>query len=189
MLSHRGGVPLLEGEQPPEALIDIEHMLRAICASEPSCTEGRITQYHAVTSGFIIAELVRVTTGRSIREYLAECISTPMGMRYFNYGLTEADLDHAAVNYVTGMPPGRLIDGMMNKILGSVPDEITPLTNDERFRRAVVPSANVYATAEEACRFYQMMIDNGSWQGNQILDPMTVFHVNQESGKAGIDRA
>jgi CubicO group peptidase (beta-lactamase class C family) len=188
LLSHRAGVPLLQGEHPPEALIDTERMLNTVCATEPTCAEGRITQYHALTSGFIIGELVRVTTGQSIRGFVDDTFCRPMGMRYFNYGLAEEDLDRAAVNYVTGLAPGRAIDRVLGRILGSVPDVATVLTNDERFKRAVIPSANLYATAEEACRFFQMMVDNGAWQGRQILDPMTVFHATRESGKAGLDQ-
>jgi CubicO group peptidase (beta-lactamase class C family) len=59
----------------------------------PSSKPGRALAYHAVSGGFILAEVVRRATGRDIREVLAEEILQPLGFRWTNYGVAEADLD------------------------------------------------------------------------------------------------
>jgi len=188
LLCHRGGVPRIEEPIAVDTMLDHDEMLRLICASEPSCTEGRITEYHAVTSGYVIAELVRVTTGKTIRQYLDEKIRQPLGMRFFNYGLEPEDLGLAATNYVTGSSSGKSINDHLQAVLGAPLEAVVEGSNDERFKRAVIPSANLYATAEEVTRFYQMMIDNGRWQGQQVLDPRTVYRATKEAGKTLLDR-
>ena len=57
------------------------------------------------------------------------------------------------------------------------------MTNDPRFYRAIIPSANLFATAEEVSRFYQMLLNHGEWQGKQILDPLTVHRATRSQGK------
>lgn len=189
LLSHRGGVPRIDEKVSVEDAEDTQRILDLICAAEPSCPEGRLTEYHALTGGFIIAELVRVTTGLNIREYIDKVFRQPMGMRYFDYGLQGSDAEKAAVNYITGLPTGKIVNGILERAFGCEVDEATEQTNLPAFKKAVIPSANLYVTAEEISRFFQMMIDDGQWQGQQILDPLTVFRATRESTKAGIDKA
>ena len=189
LLSHRGGVPTIRQPIEVETFVDHDEMLRLVCASEPSCSEGRITEYHALTGGYVIAELVRATTGKTIRQYLDEKFRRPLGMRFFNYGLDEADLGLAATNYQTGALGIKPIDDHLEALLGLHLEGVTEGSNDDRFKRAVMPSANLYATAEEVTRFYQMMIDGGRWQGQQVLDARTVYRATRETGKVLLDRA
>ena len=188
LLCHRGGVPRIAEPIEVETILDHDEMLRLICASEPSCSEGRITEYHAITGGYIIAELVKATTGKTIRQYLDEKFRQPMGMRFFDYGLEPADQHLAAQNYVTGIAGNKWMGAQLEKVLGTTIDEATDGSNDERFKSAVIPSANLFATAEEVSRFYQMMIDNGRWEGRQVLSPLTVYRATREAGKALLDR-
>jgi CubicO group peptidase (beta-lactamase class C family) len=188
LLSHRGGIPNLPEGVGMEVLLDHKAALEVLCASEPQDQLGRVQSYHAVTSGVIMDELVRVTTGLTIQQYLDRHIRKPMGMRYFRYGLPKRDRAVVALDKVTGPKIGA-IDKNLQGIIGVDPNDIGMFTSEARFYDAVFPSANLFSTAEESCRFYQMLLNHGEWNGKQILDPLTVHKATHSFGKAEMDKS
>ncbi len=186
LLAHRAGVPGLGEDVDVSLLFDREGAVAAICEAEPLDTLGRTSAYHAITGGFIIDELVRRTTGLTVQQYLDRYIRKPMGMRYFRYGLTRRDLKKAAAHRFTGLPLGPIAPRLKN-VLGLDYNEVVSLTNTDEFMQAVLPSGNLYSTAEEASRFYQMLLNYGEYAGEPIMQPLTVHRAIQEAGKAQID--
>ena len=188
MLAHRGGVPSLPQDFDIDLLFDHGATLELICAAQPLDHQGRIQAYHAITSGFIIDELIRVTTGLTAQQYLDRYIRKPMGMRYFRYGLTKRDRDRAAVNISTGLDSA-LINRALGSVMGVHPDQVVALSNDPRFFSAVIPSGNLFATAEEVSRFFQMLLNHGEWQGKQILQPLTVHRATRSVSRTELDKS
>ena len=187
LLAHRAGVPGLGENIDPSLLFDREAALARICAAESIDKLGRNPAYHAITGGFLVDELIRVTTGLTVQQYLDRYIRKPMGMRYFRYGLTDRDFKKAAVHRATGLPVKGFIGNTLTDVLGLEYESVVELSNSPEFGKAVLPSANLYATAEESCRFFQMLLDYGQYQGKQIMAPLTVYRAVQEAGKAQLD--
>ena len=188
MLSHRGGFPMIEGDVPMEVMFDRDRVLEIIYNMEAICPEGRVQAYHAVTSGFIADELVRVTTGKTIQQYLHAKFAAPMGMDNFTFGVHGDQQQQVARNYVTGMKNGKLVEGVLSKAFGVSIDTATELSNSAEFMQAIVPSANLYATAEEMSRFYQMLIDAGLYNDQKILDPVTIQKATREASGVRLDK-
>ena len=188
LLTHRGGVPTVPEGVELELLYDHDAALDLICAAQPEDHQGRFQAYHAITSGFIFNELFRVTTGHNAQQFLDAHISKPMGMRYFRYGLTKKEQADVAVNTSTGLDSS-LVNKALTTVLGAHPDTVVDMTNDPRFFSSIIPSANLFATAEEVSRFYQMLLNHGEWQGTRILDPLTVHRATHSMGRSEIDRA
>ncbi len=189
LLCHRAGVPGIAPDVPRDVLYDPEEALRHICEMETLHSDGRVSAYHAVTGGFVMAKLVEVTTGKSIQQYLDEVIRQPLGMKYFTYGIDALHHDDVARHYETGLKNPRIIDSILSKVLGASVSEVIEISNTPEFKSAVIPSGNIYATAEEACRFFQMMLDRGEWQGKRVLDPVTVLRGTREVGGARLDKS
>ncbi len=187
LLAHRAGVPGLGEEVDPALLYQREEALARICAAEPLDRHGRTAAYHAVTGGFLIDELIRRTTGLTAQQYMDRYIRKPMEMRYFRFGVTKRDLPRVAEHRFTGPIPGKRMGGMLKNVLGIDLLEAVELSNEEEFRTTILPSANIYCTAEEASRFFQMMLDYGRYGDKQIMQPLTVHRAIQEAGKAQMD--
>lgn len=187
LLAHRAGVPGLGENVDPQLLYDREEALARICAAETLDKHGRNPAYHAITGGFLIDELIRVTTGLTIQQYLNRYIRKPMGMKYFRYGLTARDFNKAAVHRSTGLPVTGRFGNAISNVLGIEYEKVVDFSNDTDFGQAVLPSANLYCTAEESSRFFQMLLDNGRYKDKQILAPLTVYRAVQEAGKAQLD--
>lgn len=189
LLSHRAGVPGVPPGTPTEVLFDHQAALDMICAQPPLCEDGRVVAYHAITGGFVLAELVKVCTGKDINTYLDEVIRQPMGMRFFRYGLEQADHALVAHNYVSGLANVGPVGRHLEKVLGTDVDGVVEVSNTADFLNAQIPAGNLYATAEEASRFFQMLLQQGEWQGKQILSPLTVNRLTREAGRPQFDRS
>lgn len=187
LLTHRAGVSGIPEGTHLDTLYDHEAGLAMICEAEPSDNQGRFQAYHAVTGGFLVNELIRVTTGMNAQQYLDRYIRKPMGMRYFRYGLTKRDQARVAINTSTGLN-SELVNRALTNVLGTHPDNAVDMTNDPRFYSSIIPSANLFATAEEVCRFYQMLLNQGEWQGQQVLEPLTVHRAVSPLGRTELDK-
>lgn len=187
MLAHRSGFPRVPDGVDIELLYDHEAALKLVCDAQPTDHQAGIQAYHAITSGFIVNELIRVTTGLNAQQFLHKYIRVPMGMRYFRYGLTKREQAHVAINTSTGLNSA-LVNKALTSVLGAHPDTAVDMTNDPRFFRSIIPSANLFGTAEELCRFYQMLLNHGHWGKKQILDPLTVHRAVRPLGKSELDK-
>ena len=189
LLSHRGGIPKMEGDVTPELLFDRPEILRRLYAAEPVSASGTRLAYHAVTAGYILGEIIERVTGTDLRSYLHEVIEKPMGMDYFNYGLKPEFRDQAAMNYATGLHPSLGADKYLNRVLGGGLQMAVDLTNDPRFMDTICPAGNIYTSAEQASRFFEMLLSGGEYQGKQIFSPETVFRATIPTSGITIDRS
>lgn len=189
LLSHRAGVPGIPPEAPIEVLYDHDTAFDLLCSQETLDPDGRVVAYHALTAGFVMSELIQQLTGKTVNEYLDEVIRKPMGMEYFHYGMPEQSRHLAAVNYLTGAPNKGPIGKQLAKVLGADVDTAVGISNTDEFLAATIPSGNLYATAEESSRFFQMLLQQGQWQGRQVLKPITVHRLTREAGRPQFDRS
>jgi CubicO group peptidase (beta-lactamase class C family) len=188
VLIHRAGLPNLPAEAVDlDRLDDPEAIVQLLCEAKQTWRPGRQLAYHAFTGGFILGEVVRRITGRSIRALLDEEIRRPLGFRWLGYGVQPADLDRVAVNYFTGPPPLPPLSTLLRRALGVGFLEATAMSNDPRFLTGVVPSANVVATADELSRFYQLLLDGGTLDGVRVLDPRTIRRATSEQSYFEVD--
>lgn len=188
LLSHRAGVPNL-----PAAAFDLdrfsdrEFMLEMLCAAKPSSRPGRLLSYHAISGGFIVAEIVRRVTGKDIRTVLRQEILKPLGFRWGNYGVSPRDVERVALSYPTGPPALPPLSTVLMRALGLPPDEVTVRSNDPRFLTGVVPSGNVVTTANEFSRFLELLLAGGELDGVRILEPRTIRRAISERAFREID--
>jgi len=188
VLAHRAGVPNL-----PRAAFDLEKatdrefILEHLRAAKPFAKPGRFLAYHAVSGGFILAEVVQRATGKDIRTVLAEQILGPLRFRWNNYGVAEADLPQLAINYVTGPPTAPPLSQLLSRALGLGFDDLVDSSNDPRFLTAVVPSANVVTTANELSRFYEIFRCGGRLDDVRVMTPEAVRHAMTEQSRLEVD--
>lgn len=144
---------------------DREFILGMLCDARPATRPGRLTAYHAVSGGLIVAEIVRRVIGRGIRDVLADEILDPLGFRWANFGVAPEDVDLVARCAQTGPPVLPPLSTLLTRALGVGPSEIVALGNDPRFLTGLVPSANVVTTAAELSRFFELLRRGGELDG------------------------
>jgi CubicO group peptidase (beta-lactamase class C family) len=188
LLGHRAGIPNL----PPEAIdLDLlghpERVNRILCDARVRTRPGRMLAYHAITGGFVLAEVVRRATGKDIRQVLREKIAEPLGLEWMSYGVSAANVDRVARNAFTGPPVPPPISWLLARALGVGLREVVELSNDPRFLTGIIPSANVMTNAEELTAFYQCLLDGGEYEGVRVFEPRTVRHATAEESYWELD--
>jgi CubicO group peptidase (beta-lactamase class C family) len=171
LLSHRAGLAALHEPLPHAALYDQATMARALAAEPPAWPPGSAHGYHAQTFGFLLAELVRRVTGRTLGRYFLEQIAGPLSADV-HIGLSpEHDRRVAKVTRALGepTPPGE-VD--LTRVWRQEPDSLSArafnnpapqpgAVQTRAFRAAEIPSSNGHATALGLSRIYAALAAGG----------------------------
>jgi CubicO group peptidase (beta-lactamase class C family) len=188
VLIHRAGLANVPAEvMDLDRLADPAGIVRLLAELRLTGRPGRQLAYHAVSGGFILGEIVRRVTGRSIRDMLADEIRRPLGLRWFGYGVPPADVERVAVSYFTGPPLLPPLSTILHRALGVEFHQAIERSNDARFLTGIVPSANIIATADELSRFYQLLLDGGEADGVRIFDRRTIRRATSEQSYLEFD--
>ena len=188
ILTHRAGIPSIPGQQVDVAILtDWDRIIEVLCDARPVLAPGRRLAYHALTGGYVIGEVVRRVTGRDIRRVLREDILDKVGIRHLSYGVSEAEAGSVAEHVATGPPVPWPLSLLVKRALGVGLDDATRLSNDLRFRTSIVPAGNAIGTADEACRFYQLLLDEGQLGGVRVFEPRTVRRAVSETSYLELD--
>ena len=178
-----------EHEHLADGLILFKEFGRAAYTTVSSRELTQVTgRYHAITGGFILAEIVQRVSGRPLREVLDREFRQPLGMTHFTYGLPERHRDRVALNYVAGPPVRFPVSRLVERALLAPFDQVVAASNSQTFMEAVIPAGNLYATAEELSRFFQMLLDGGVWQGRRLFKEETVARAVAPRGRMTVDR-
>ena len=162
LISHQAGLPALREKLPTEALFDWQRMTDALAAERPWWEPGTRHGYHAVTFGWLVGELVRRVSGRSLGRFLREEIAEPLAADFFvGFG---PELDSRVANLVQGPIVGDEPSPLLTRILNE-PQSMTALAflnpnvmgnvwRSRDWRAAEIPAANGHASAAGLARIY-----------------------------------
>jgi CubicO group peptidase (beta-lactamase class C family) len=178
-------------------------MVTALAAQRPSWEPGTEHGYHGLTYGWLVGEVVRRVTGRSLGTFLAEEIAAPLDLDLW-IGLPEAER-HRVSRIIAALPdfealaridldalpePAREVmrayADPMSLTMRSMTVVTPPLDhNDPDEQSAEMPSTNGICTARALARFYAALI--GEVDGHRVLAPDTLAAATAEQ-VSGIDR-
>jgi CubicO group peptidase (beta-lactamase class C family) len=203
LLTHQAGLPAIDRPISPAEAIAWEPMVTALAAQRPFWEPGTEHGYHGLTFGWLVGEVVRRVTGRSLGAFLAEEIAAPLGLDLW-IGLPKSE-QHRVSRIITSVPG---FEALSRIDLDAVPEAVrdvmtayadptsltvrslravTPALDHNRpdEQRAEMPSTNGICTARALARFYAALI--GEVDGHRILDPDVLAAATaQQAG--GIDR-
>jgi CubicO group peptidase (beta-lactamase class C family) len=89
LLSHRAGLPWVDAPLTLDEALEWDPMIRALEQQTPVWEPGTVHGYHAVTYGYLVGEVVRRITGKSIGTYFRDEVAEPLGVDFW-IGLPEA---------------------------------------------------------------------------------------------------
>jgi CubicO group peptidase (beta-lactamase class C family) len=194
LLSHQAGLPAIREPLPMGSAFKWDVMTDALAKEEPWWEPGAKHGYHAFTWGWLVGEVMRRVTGRSVGAYFREEIAAPLGLD-FHIGLgPEHDSRVAEVISPDPPQPGEtnfvmemLQDpqSMAFKVLANLPDLFAPgVVNTREWRAAEIPAANGHSNARAVARLYGSLARGGEVDGVRILsrDAIESAMVEQASG-------
>jgi CubicO group peptidase (beta-lactamase class C family) len=189
LLAHRAGIPELPvRDPPPEILRDWDGIVNMLCQAPPFDPDFGKQAYHALTCGYIVGELVRRVGRIELRQALHDWIAAPLNCRYLQYGMPPAQRALLPRNAGTGMRPVWPLTTYVRHAVGVSFDQAVELSNHEAFLSEVVPAGNICASADDACRVFQMLLNGGELDGVRVLGETTVADAVRPLGPIQYDR-
>lgn len=83
LLSHRAGLAWVDEKLTLEDALAWDPMIHALERQTPVWEPGTAHGYHAVTYGYLVGEVVRRITGRSIGTYFRDEVAEPLGLDFW----------------------------------------------------------------------------------------------------------
>ncbi|MDY7099646.1 MAG: serine hydrolase domain-containing protein [Actinomycetota bacterium] len=177
VLSHQAGLPAVRRRLPPGAMLDHDVMARALAAEEPWWPPGSAHGYHVNTWGFLVGELVRRTTGRTLGAVLASDLAGPLGADV-HLGLPAREHHRVADFPWPGEvapeeePPGLDEHGLMVHNTYFNPSGLSGagVLGSSAWRSAESPSTNAHGTARGVARVYELLAAGGRLGDDRVID-------------------
>jgi CubicO group peptidase (beta-lactamase class C family) len=196
LLNHRAGLPAIRHQLANDAAYNWQTMTDALAAEQPWWQPGSKHGYHALTYGWLVGEVLRRITGKSVGTYFREEIAAPLAIDC-HIGLNALD-DERCGQMIQSPPPP---PGQMNIFQYAMdhPDSVTARTfnnpptalklsavNARAWRGAEIPAANGHTTARALARLYGALGDGGQVNGVRVLSPEAITRCHSEES-AGTD--
>lgn len=168
LMSHSSGV---SGWQVPitrEDLYDWDKATSLLAAQAPWWEPGKQVGYHAITQGYLVGEVIRRITGKSLGTVFREEIAEPLDAD-FHIGLA-AEHDHRVADLIppkTGAAQAAAND-IQRKTFTNPP--INPYdTRTREWRGAEIPAAGGTGNARSVAEIHVLLANGGVAKGKRIL--------------------
>jgi CubicO group peptidase (beta-lactamase class C family) len=190
LLSHRAGLPAVRKQLPMDAYVNWPVMCSALAAQEPWWDPGTKHGYHAITFGYLIGEVIRRITGKTIGAYLRDEIARPLNLD-LHIGV-DASFDARIADLIAAPPPppgkpdqvaemARDPESVTFKAIANPRPVIDPaLVNSREWRGAEIPAANGHATARALAALYGNLATAGGVSDFRVLTPESIRRAHTE---------
>jgi len=194
LLSHQGGLCALDQRVD---VIDYKGVIGALEAQAPFWPPGTAHGYHARTFGFLLDELIRRTTGKTLSEYWQENFARPLDIDFW-IGLPNKENSRVATIYAA--KSGKLPDperfyrdlvtpGTLARKTFTSPYGLNVISkmNDPQIRAQPNVSFGGIGSASALAKFYSVLANGGELNGQTFFSPETIEGMTTTFSD-GIDR-
>ncbi len=175
LLNHQVGLPGFRQTIPPGKPYDWEYMTSALAAERPFWAPGRNYAYHSLTFGWLVGEVVRRVSGKSLGSFFRDEVVTPLGLDFW-IGLPESEERRTAPliprrEDVQTDAPDR---ALASEVISSGVNEERGWWNTRAAHAAELPASGGVTNARSAARMYAALAMGGSLAGVRLIGPDTV---------------
>ncbi len=171
LMSHSSG---LSGWKEPitrDTLYDWDKATSLLAAQAPFWEPGTACGYHAITQGYLVGEVVRRITGKSLGTVFREEIAEPLGADFW-IGMPASE--DARVADLIPPPPGGGIGqrGEPSELMKNMSTNppTNPLdTRTREWRAAEIPAAGGQGNARSVAEIHVLLANGGEAKGKRIL--------------------
>lgn len=197
LLCHTAGLHTAGRKLAPDDLYNWDKMMAALAETEPFWEPGTRHGYHGLTFGWLVGEVVRRVSGKSLGTVFREEVAEPLGLDT-HIGIDPRHDDRIARMYSVDLTPAQAaeaqerraafaakMDRRMREAAGNIalgPDA----HNSEGWKRSEMPAVNAHTDARSVAKLYAALAGDGSIDGYQVLSPESIGRATEEQA-AGPD--
>ena len=185
-MDHAAGLSGIDEPMTAQDLYDWDKVCTALAAQTPWWEPGTATGYHAMTQGFLIGELVRRITGKTLGTFFHDEVTSKLGADFY-IGVPESEFPRIA----DLIPPANssLSGGSEAKSIAARtfanPSTDALESRTKAWRKAELPAANGHGNARAVAQIHEILANFGVAQGQRFLSEETARSIMQSriSGK------
>ncbi len=194
LLGHRAGLPAVRTRLPANSMYNWKLMTESLAAETPWWTPGQEHGYHVNTYGFLVGEVLRRATGKTVGQLITEMIATPLNAEIFlgtpiHLHSRIADYEWPSDPFPEEEPNGLDEEQLLQFNTYSNPSGLSGagVVNTAPWRIAEMPSTNVHASARAISTLYTSLAHGGT-HDNVTLLPYEVLDLASSEVSLGNDR-
>jgi CubicO group peptidase (beta-lactamase class C family) len=176
ILSHQSGLHRFKEKIFQQDLLDWNKIITILEKQEPDHKPGEKTYYHAKTHGFLIGEIIKRTTKKSLGKLFDNIISKKLKINFF-IGAPENQISNIATLYQKGIENNSSSDlGVFNN-----PEHDINFYNEKKWKTAEVPSMNGHGNARSIAKIYDIIANDLSLDKKILLSKKSLKNSLNES--------
>ena len=194
LLSHQAGLCALDRRVD---VLEYDAVIRALEAQAPLWPPGTGHGYHARTFGFLLDELMRRLTGKTLSDCWQENFARPLELDFW-IGLPEEQNSRVATIYAakSGKPPepaefyrDLVIPGTLARKTFTSPYGLNVISkmNDPQIRAQPIVSFGGIGSGSALAKFYSMLANGGELDGQSFFSQETIERMTMTLSD-GVDR-
>lgn len=191
LLNHQAGLAAIRKPLPDGAYGDWDTMVRALEEEAPFWEPGTRNGYHALTFGWLVGEVVRRVSGKSLGQFFQDEVAKPLNLDFW-IGLPEkieprvakmilADTEQDSPFYQAMLEPNSVQSFVFNT--GGLMEQF----DTRKGHAAEIGAANGITNARSLARMYAPLANGGSLGGNRLVDEASVIKMSSVSSATGQD--
>ncbi|MBT9471305.1 MAG: serine hydrolase domain-containing protein [Pseudomonadota bacterium] len=170
LMSHSAGLSGWKEPITKDDLYDWDKATSLLAAQAPYWEPGTAPGYHAMTQGYLVGEVVRRITGKSLGTVFREEIAGPLGAD-FHIGLPASE--DARVADLIPPPPGSTIsdraESELQANMSNNPGIDVSETRTRAWRGAEIPAAGGTGNARSVAEIHAILANGGVAKGRRFL--------------------
>jgi CubicO group peptidase (beta-lactamase class C family) len=170
LMAHSAGLSGWTEKLTTEDLYDWEKCVSLLAAQAPLWAPGTASGYHAITQGYLIGEVVRRITGKTIGTFFHEEIAGPLGADFW-IGLPASE-DARVADLIPPPPAGQisnLAQTEVQKLTLNNPGVDVSATKTRAWRGAEIPAAGGTGNARSVARVHSILANGGEVGGKRFM--------------------
>ena len=190
LMNHAAGLSGMDIEISAIDLYDWDKMTGLLAAQRPWWEPGTATAYHAITQGYLLGEVIRRISGKSIGRFFNEEIASPLDAD-FHIGVPESEFSRIGDLIPPGADTSLEVPGDPEAIQVRTFRNPTVKALDSRtaeWRKAEIPAANGHGNARSVARIQACLACKGTANNVTLFSEATAESVMQER-ISGVDMA
>jgi len=192
LLSHQVRLPVFDNPLTVEEFLAWEPPVKALAAQRPVWEPGTTHGYHAGTYGWLVGEVIRRISGKSVGTFFADEVAGPLGLDFW-IGLPESEetrvVPITSVDLQGGDFDEQALTQNQRKLLAASREPNSLLnrpsttgtldSNSREYHAAEIPAGNGITDARSLARMYASLIGDGV-DGVRLLSDETVARASAE---------